>query len=400
MAKYIRLNPLKQSLAEDLRMARSWKVLFLWIPKLFRHRLEFTSYIPVPVPFQDFVVSPESLTPQAAAQLSAPAQDAARLGFDAPVYQVMTTLAGETVMTTANCRHTGGEIVARLMHVRLGTVHPPKENLALSLISQLADGRRLVTTSQRPSFDGPPNYLVQRRIGASLEELLALHQQKLVELRPGVAPERIPDKAALAAFIDRNEEEAMQFHLRRGVYEEVSPAELAAKSTAAAVTAAVAGANETDTAVLAEIEKLRNKQGSWRAALMLAVLSFVAFIGLGRARWNWEFVLLLTGVVAFHELGHYVAMRLLHYRNVRMFFVPLLGAAVTGRHYNVKGWQRAVVSLAGPVPGILLGLLLTVIAVLTHNPLVEKTALIMLLINGINLLPFVPLDGGWVLHAV
>jgi len=39
-----------------------------------------------------------------------------------------------------------------------------------------------------------------------------------------------------------------------------------------------------------------------------------------------------------------------------MFFVPLLGAAVMGRHYNVKGWQKAVVSLAGPVPGILVGL--------------------------------------------
>jgi Zn-dependent protease len=111
-------------------------------------------------------------------------------------------------------------------------------------------------------------------------------------------------------------------------------------------------------------------------------------------------VIILTAVVAFHELGHYVAMRLLKYRDVRMFFVPLLGAAVIGRHYNVKGWQKAVVSLAGPVPGILVGLGLAAVGVATHNHSVEKAALVALLLNGINLIPMIPLDGGWTLHAI
>jgi len=124
------------------------------------------------------------------------------------------------------------------------------------------------------------------------------------------------------------------------------------------------------------------------------------FIAAGGARWSWDFVLILAGVVGFPELGHYCVMRLFKYRDLRMFFVPLLGAAVTGRNYNVKGWQRAVVSLAGPVPGIVVGLALMWVGSATHNPSIQKIALVALLVNGINLLPFVPLDGGWVLHAI
>jgi hypothetical protein len=93
-------------------------------------------------------------------------------------------------------------------------------------------------------------------------------------------------------------------------------------------------------------------------------------------------------------------MRALHYKDVRMFFVPLVGAAVSGRHYNVNGWQRAVVALAGPVPGILIGCVLAGVALSTHNFQLQGIASLALLINGINLIPVVPLDGGWILHAI
>ena len=53
-------------------------------------------------------------------------------------------------------------------------------------------------------------------------------------------------------------------------------------------------------------------------------------------------------------------MRIFHYRNLRMFFIPLFGAAVTGRNWNVPGWKKALVSLAGPLPGIALGIFLGV----------------------------------------
>jgi Zn-dependent protease len=400
MPRYIRTNTLKQTFMEDLRIVRSWKVILLWVPKLFRRRLEFGSAYPVPVPFQDFVVASERIIPTALGKFAGPLEEAARLGFLDPVYQEAWTLARESIITVANLRHSGGETVARFMHVRLGTVHPPHERMTTSLLTRFADGRLLVTTDQHASLNSAPNVISQRRVGASLGNLLTLHQARLEELRRQAAPVRMLDDSAMAAMLDQMETEGVENNLRRGLYEEVSPEEVQAQAARVPAVPPIVGVAEPDTAVLAEIERLRNKRGSWKTAITVGLLSFLAFVGLGKVHWSWEFVLLLTGMVLFHELGHYVAMRIFRYADVRMFFVPLLGAAVTGRHYNVKGWQRAVVYLAGPIPGIALGLVLTVAAVVTDNPLVEKAALIALLLNGINLLPFVPLDGGWVLHAI
>jgi Zn-dependent protease len=83
--------------------------------------------------------------------------------------------------------------------------------------------------------------------------------------------------------------------------------------------------------------------------------SMVAFMVLGAANWSWKFTLWLVPVLFLHEAGHWVAMRLFKYRNLRMFFIPMFGAAVMGRHWNVPGWKKALVSLAGPLSGIILG---------------------------------------------
>lgn len=400
MTRYIRINTLKQTLREDLRLAPSWKVLFLWIPKLLRRRLDFMSGVPIPVPFADFVINETAVPPDAKEKLSTPLREAARLGFAPPVFHLSHTLAGESVTTSANHYHAGGEMVARSIHVHLGNVQPAKQRLALNVMSQFQDGRRLVTTNQRPTFLGPPNIIVQRQVGGSLEELFRLHRKKLEELKLQTKPEQVVDESSLAVFCDRAETEALEFQLRRGLYEEMKPEDATAQSNRAAANRALAGDNQTDAAVLTEIEKLNSARGSWQAALTVGLISLVAFIALGGLKWNWTFVLILTGVVAFHELGHFVAMRALEYSDVRMFFVPLLGAAVTGRHYNVKGWQRTVVSLAGPVPGILVGWVIIALNSRIRSPMLDRVALVTLMVNGINLLPFVPLDGGWVMHAV
>jgi hypothetical protein len=41
-------------------------------------------------------------------------------------------------------------------------------------------------------------------------------------------------------------------------------------------------------------------------------------------------------VVAVHELGHYVAMILVGYRDVSMLFVPVVGAATTGTREDAE----------------------------------------------------------------
>lgn len=101
---------------------------------------------------------------------------------------------------------------------------------------------------------------------------------------------------------------------------------------------------------------------------------------------------IILGVLFFHELGHYVGMRLFGYRDVRMFFIPFFGAAVMGKRRGVARWKQAVVLLLGPLPGIFVGIALLVGA--ATSPFIVNLASTLLVVNGLNLLPVAPLDGG------
>jgi hypothetical protein len=66
-------------------------------------------------------------------------------------------------------------------------------------------------------------------------------------------------------------------------------------------------------------------------------------------------LVILVGVLLFHELGHYAGMRLFGYRDVRMFFIPFFGAAVSGKRGGVARGKRgscccSVLSRASPSP--------------------------------------------------
>ena len=101
-------------------------------------------------------------------------------------------------------------------------------------------------------------------------------------------------------------------------------------------------------------------------------------------------------MLLFHELGHYVAMRAFGYADARIFFLPLLGALTTSRASTAHPWQRALILLAGPVPGILLGALL--MTATAHSWLAVGKLLIS--INLVNLLPLAALDGGRLLATL
>ena len=159
-------------------------------------------------------------------------------------------------------------------------------------------------------------------------------------------------------------------------------------------------ANSQYAGVLVELNHLQNKKASWGAAILILVVSVLLFAGAGARQWSWQYVLMLVPILFVHEMGHYLAMRAFNYRNLRMFFIPFFGAAVSGRHYNVPGWKKVVVSMMGPVPGIVLGAMVGGAGLVLHQPWMVKLALVALILNGINLLPVLPLDGGWVFHTL
>jgi Zn-dependent protease len=130
----------------------------------------------------------------------------------------------------------------------------------------------------------------------------------------------------------------------------------------------------------------------------LYALSALLFLVLGGLVLDWRFAGMLLLVIALHEAGHYLAMRLLGYRHVQMLMLPLIGGVAFGEESKPNALHRVAVSLAGPLPGLLIGA-----ALLAWNPGSPDLLLlgwIMLLVNAFNLLPFQPLDGGHVLEAL
>lgn len=131
----------------------------------------------------------------------------------------------------------------------------------------------------------------------------------------------------------------------------------------------------------------------------LLVLAVTAALSWAALAWTTEraFASMLLLALAVHEGGHYLAMRRFGYENLKVFFVPFLGAAVAGDRAAAPAWQRAAIYLAGPLPGLLLGSALLgclFIGWLPMSPWWWTFALVLVTLNYVNLLPLEPLDGG------
>ncbi len=147
-----------------------------------------------------------------------------------------------------------------------------------------------------------------------------------------------------------------------------------------------------------ELEDPKAKMNVWLKSLSSLVLYFV--IGYFFFNKNWTLVFILTGVVIFHELGHFFAMKIYNYKDLGIFFIPLMGAYVSGTKQEISQRQSAVILMAGPVPGILVGIIFHFLALNYDIYLLEMTAWILIFLNVLNLLPVYPLDGGQLLHRL
>lgn len=137
--------------------------------------------------------------------------------------------------------------------------------------------------------------------------------------------------------------------------------------------------------------------GKQRLLRLLVLVATVAFFTLLFGHDNRAgTVVMLLAIIAVHEFGHWLAMKVFGYRGMGRFFVPFLGPIDRGRKLHATPWQQLLVILAGPVPGLLAGLgILTARFFLPGLPpwLLDLAGLSVVL-NGFHLLPFLPLDGG------
>ena len=100
-------------------------------------------------------------------------------------------------------------------------------------------------------------------------------------------------------------------------------------------------------------------------------------------------------------------MKAFHYKELGIFFIPLLGAYASGTKREVSQKQSAIILLAGPLPGIIVGIFLFILAknritemAYEDYRLLGKTAALLIFLNVLNLLPIYPLDGGQLLNRL
>ncbi len=113
---------------------------------------------------------------------------------------------------------------------------------------------------------------------------------------------------------------------------------------------------------------------------------------------NIAYIAALLVVLLIHEFGHFLAMKLYNYQNVKLFIVPLLGAFVSGKKQSVSQKQMSIIILAGPVPGIIAGAVLYIVNKSHPDEMLKMLANVFIFINVFNLLPVFPLDGGRLLE--
>lgn len=128
----------------------------------------------------------------------------------------------------------------------------------------------------------------------------------------------------------------------------------------------------------------------------LTFFSLVLFVGtfLFLFKDQLRFVLFLILVLSVHEFGHFLFMKLFKYENVRMLFIPLMGAFVQGSKEKYSQKESFLVISAGPFPGIWIGSAILVAASVFQEEWMLELSFLFLFLNVVNLIPIDPLDGG------
>src|SRR5262249_10532684 len=137
------------------------------------------------------------------------------------------------------------------------------------------------------------------------------------------------------------------------------------------------------------------------ALSLVALASFALWLG-------WMAALLLAAVLFVHEFGHWLAMRLTGQPSPRMMLLPFFGGVTLANHPHRTLFDDAVCALMGA--GIsALPCLASLIVAWQMGPFRQDDGVwrwMMMIafafgtLNLLQLLPFLPLDGGQVLRAL
>lgn len=133
-------------------------------------------------------------------------------------------------------------------------------------------------------------------------------------------------------------------------------------------------------------------KSNWGLTFFTIVLFVAIFLSLYSDQVS--FVFSLVFALAVHESGHFIAMKWFKYENVKMLFIPLMGAFVQGHKSVFSQKESLIVVSAGPFPGVVFGTVGMILSTYLHWDWLLTLSFIFMFLNVVNLLPIDPLDGG------
>jgi Zn-dependent protease len=116
--------------------------------------------------------------------------------------------------------------------------------------------------------------------------------------------------------------------------------------------------------------------------------------------WGWRFAVGFVLLILVHELGHFVEAKRQGLNPSLPVFIPFLGAYVAMKNAPFDPWRNLLVSAAGPLAGGLASLAVWGAGEALDSRLLIALAYVGFLLNLFNLIPFRPLDGGFIWHSV
>ena len=130
------------------------------------------------------------------------------------------------------------------------------------------------------------------------------------------------------------------------------------------------------------------------SASMLVSIAAYAWI------WGWAFAVGFVLLLLVHELGHVIQLRREGVEASAPMFIPFVGAVIAAKSMGDDAAAEARVGLAGPILGSIASLVPLAIWLATGEEFWQALAYVGFLLNLLNLLPVLPLDGGRAMAAL
>lgn len=131
--------------------------------------------------------------------------------------------------------------------------------------------------------------------------------------------------------------------------------------------------------------------------LLLVVGSALLSVAVYAIGFGWALAVGFVALLALHELGHVIAMRLKGFPASAPYFIPMLGAVIFARRAPRDAGEDAFIGAGGPVTGVAASWLALALHAVTGREVFAALAVLGFLVHLFNLLPVSPLDGGRIL---